>query len=300
VTATTHTEIYRRLQGQMRPARFSALPLWRARVHVALKRKLPLLILFVPPWISGVVFSFIVYTKFTLEQGMGSPVPGPAAMMVTAVTTQMIQVHDQIVQFASVSRIFALLVIAWFGAGLICEDKRAGAHLLYFSRPLTRFDYFLGHLLTACTFGAFVTIGPVLMICSVAVFSSPDYVFLREKWDVIAGAIGYAMLNVAVISMIVLGVSAVAARRTYAIAGVFAFVLGSDAVGVILSTVQRDRDWSMCGVLMNLRRMADWMTTANQSRYDWSPWYSLAILGGIAALAAVVIARRLRRLEVVA
>lgn len=301
MTATTHTEIYRKLQGQLKPARFHALPLWRARVHVAMKRKLPLLLFFVPPWISGIVFSFVVYTKFTLEAGLDSPIGGgPANMMVSAVAGQLIQVHDQIVMFTYVSRIFALLAITWFGAGLICEDKRAGAHLLYFSRPLTRLDYFLAHFATAFTFGAIVSIGPVLMICFVAVFSSPDYVFLTEKWNVILGAFGYAVINVSVLSMVVLGISSIASRKTYALAGVFAFLLGTDAIGMMLSTVQRDRDWSMIGVMMNFRRLADWMMSANQSRFEWNGWISLAILVGLALASGWIVLRRLRKLEVVA
>jgi len=300
VTATTHTEIYRRLQGSLQPARFRAGPLWRARLGVALKPKLPLLILFVPPWISGVVFSFVVYTKFTLEQGLDSPIAGPASSMISAVADRLIQVHDQIVMFAYVSRLFALLSITWFGSGLICEDARAGAHLLYFSRPLSRLDYFLAHFATAFTFGAFVTIGPIFMICLVAVYSSPEYAFLTEKWQVIVGALGYACFNVTVVTMIVLAVSALATRKTYALAGVFALVLGSDALGMLLSTAQRDLDWSMVGILMNFRRLADWWMSANQSRFEWSGWYTLAIFGGIVLAAGAVVARRLRRLEVVA
>lgn len=303
MTATTHTEIYRKLQGGLTPARFPALPLWRARLHVAFKRKLPLLLLFVPPWISGIVFSFVVYSKFTIEQGLGSPIAGgagAAGSMVAAIAGQLIQVHDQIVLFTHVSRVFALLAITWFGAGLVCEDQRAGAHLLYFSRPLSRFDYFLGHFLTVFTFGAFVTVGPVALIGLVAVFSSPDYAFLTEKWDVLLGALGYALVNVTVLSLIALGVSSLAARKTYALAGVFAFVLGSDALGAMLSVVQRERDWSMVGVMMNMRRLADWMMSANQSRFEWSPYYTVAILAALALLAASVTLRRLRRLEIVA
>lgn len=301
MTASTHTEIYRKLQGAPQPARVNAFPLWKARVRVALKRKLPLLLLFVPPWISAIVFSFVVYTKFTLEQGLGSPIgSGAAGMMVSAVATQILQVQDQIVLFAKVSFAFALLCVTWFGAGLICEDRRAGAHLLYFSRPLTRFDYFLAHFLTAFTFGAFVTILPVVLICTVAVFSSPEYVFLTEKWSVITGALGYAVINVCVMSMIVLAISALASRKTYALGGVFAVVVGSEVLGKMLSVVQRDRDWSMLGVMMNLHRLADWMTSANQSRFDWNPWFSVAIVSGIALTCAWIVLRRLRKLEVVA
>ena len=67
MTATTHTEIYRRFEGKLEPARPAFVPLYRARLRLAFKRKLPLLLLFVPPWISGIVFSFVVYARFAVE-----------------------------------------------------------------------------------------------------------------------------------------------------------------------------------------------------------------------------------------
>ena len=99
-----------------------------------------------------------------------------------AFSDRLIQVHEQVVHFLRVSRAFALLALSWYAAGLICDDRRAGAHLLYFSRPLTRRDYQLAQLATAATFGLRAVLWPALLILSIAVFSSPDYSFLRQKW----------------------------------------------------------------------------------------------------------------------
>lgn len=165
---------------------------------------------------------------------------------------------------------------------------------------MSRFAYFGGHFLTIASFGAMVTVGPVLLIGLVAVFSSPEYSFLFEKWNVLLGALGYAAINVLVLSMIALGISATSSRKSYALAGVFAFVLGSDAVGGMMRATQSDSDWGMLGVMSNLRRMAEWLMSANRTTYDWNPWYSVAILGGLVLASGLLIARRLRRLEVVA
>jgi ABC-type transport system involved in multi-copper enzyme maturation permease subunit len=314
VTATTHTEIYRRFKGELEPARPAFVTLYQARLRLTMKKKLPLLILLVPPWISGIVFSFLAYTKFTVESGSALPGMSPATALGGSFMGNLIQVHSLIVTFTHVSRVFALLAITWYGAGLICEDRRAGAHLLYFSRPLTRLDYFLAHYATACTFGAIVVLGPALLICLVAVFSSPDYSFLTDKWDVIVGAVGYSLINVAVLSLVVLAVSSLSSRKTYALAGVFGLVLGSDAIGLAMSALQRDRDFGMMGLLVNFRRLADWLMNASatwsplagpmmnapRTGFDWNGWWSVLILGCISLVAAATIANRLRRMEVVA
>ena len=75
--AATHTEIYRPFKGGLARGGWRWLPLARSTLRNALKRKLPLL-LFVPPAIATVIFSFVVYAKFVLESG-GNPVPGTPA-----------------------------------------------------------------------------------------------------------------------------------------------------------------------------------------------------------------------------
>ena len=68
----------------------------------------------------------------------------------------------------------------------------------------------------------------------------------------------------------------------------------------MLRATQGDSDWGMLGVMSNLRRMAEWLMSANRTMFDWNPWFSVAILGGLVLASGLLIARRLRRLEVVA
>ena len=300
MSATTHTEIYRRFKGALEPARPAFKPLYDARLRLASKRKLPMLLLFVPPWISGIVYSFLVYTKFTVESGGVVTGLSPAAAIGGAFMGSLIEVHRLIVSFTIVSIFFALLAITWYGAGLICEDRRAGAHLLYFSRPLTRRDYLLAHYATACTFGLMAVLLPCLLICLVAVFSSPEYSFLTKKWDVILGAIAYSFIFVAVTSLIVLAVSSLSARKTYALAAVFALFAGTQALGMAMWALQRDSDYLLFSLPSNFFRLAGWLLSRPDSMLDWNPWYTVAVLGGLSLGSLLVIAGRLRRMEVVA
>lgn len=297
--AITHTEIYRRFDGQLRSRGLRFLPLCLAGIRVATRKKLPLLLFYAPVAISGIVFSFLVYTKFTLEADLESAQPGMGGV-IAAAAGQMVQVHEQIVIASSVMRVFALLVIAWFGAGLIAEDKRMGAHLLYFSRPMTRLDYFLGHFSTVGFFGLLAVLAPGLLICLVATFSSPDYAFLKQEWDVILATVGYSLLYVVVLSTFVLAASSMVRRKAFALAGVFGFVVGTQAVGGVIAQLKRDKDFMMLGLWNNFQRVGDWMFGARQPIFDWDPKYSLIILGGFFALCLALCAFRIKRLEVVA
>lgn len=296
---STHEELYRPFKGELRPARWRFLPLYRAQMAVATKRKLPLLILFFGPAMTGIIVSFMVYMRFSLEEtGAAGPIAG--AGLAGQFAAQLLEVHNLIIYSMKVVRFFALLAMAWYGAGLICEDRRAGAHLLYFARPITRADYLLAHFLTAFTFGCAAVLAPGLLICLVAVFNSPGFIFLTEKWDVIVATIGYSLLFVVVLSALILAVSALSKRKSYALASVFAVFMGTVALGGALSALMRKRDFWMVSLASHFERVADWWLGASRSMHRWDPWWSLGVLLGLTALSLAVVAWRVRRMEVVA
>lgn len=299
MTSTTHTEIYRRMRGELRSRAVRWWPLFIADIRAAQRKKLPLLLLFSLPTIAGVVFSFVVYAKYTLESGNVPGVGEPAARGVAMAVGSMLEVRTQIAQFNIQCAIFALLVIAWFGAGMIAEDKRAGAHLLYFSRPLTRLDYFVGHFLSVCTMGLCAVLAPGLMICIVATFTSPDFAFLKDDWELVLATIGYSLLFVSTLSALVLAVSSLASRKAFALVATFALLLGSTAVGGALRGMKQDEDYFMASLNFNFQRIGDWMFD-KESVFDWDPAYSLWIVCGVMLASLLVCALRLRRLEVVA
>jgi ABC-2 type transport system permease protein len=298
--ATTNTEIYRRFQGgvQTRVPRF--LVLARANVRTALRRKLAL-VLFVPPAIATVIFSFIVYSKFALEAGLGAgPIAGPGVSAVAAYAGQLIEVRGQIVQFNLAMSLFSLLVLAWYGAGLIAEDVRLGAHLLYFSRPLTRFDYLAGKFGVAAFFGALAVLAPGLVICTVASFASPQWSFLKNEGEVVLHTIAFALVWTAVMPSVVLAISALVRRKTFALAGIFGFFMVPQAIATLVAELQRDGSWLMLSPLGNLRRVAGaifGVRTMLGRSLDWDPVWSWLVLSGLALVSWIVLFARARRME---
>ena len=315
--ATTHTEIYRLFEGELKPRAMRYFPLFLAQVRVRQKKKLPLLLLYAPPAIATIVFSFVVYSMFSLEAQMDGESSGPnpladpkaalAVAMARGVAQQLLEVRSQIVEANLVLQGFSMLAIAWFGAGLISEDRRLGAHLLYFSRPMTKLDYFLGHFLTVSYFGLLSVLVPTLVICLVATFSSPEFSFLREEWDVIPASIAHALLTVALLASITLAISCVVKRKAFALVGLFGMFAGAEIAGAVLSKMTDDDRFLMLDPWNHLLRIGDWMLSIKSrpsdlvrdtaTQFDWSPYLSLGVVGGLIALALGVCWFRLRKLE---
>lgn len=304
--ATTHTEVYRRYGGTLTPPRWSFLALAASGVRVALKSRWPLL-LYAPALIATVIFGFIVYAKFSLEQGVtpsalggGSGEANPGVAMVGSMASRMIEVRDTIVGAIFALGLFSVLLVAWYGAGLVCEDRRLGAHLLYFSRPLSITNYVLGKLLVVGAFVLASVLVPGLVICTVAVFSSPDWSFLREQGQVILQVILYSIVHTLVLSSLVLAISTIASRRIFALIGTVGFFLFTQVVGMLLSFLQKDGRWMAFGPLANLRRVAAstfGMERVPGFRLNWPAELSWWTLAGMLIACWILIVARVRRME---
>ena len=76
--ASTHTEIYRRFGGERQGGAHAILALARTGIKAGFRRKWPLL-LYAPPLMATIVFSFVIYAKFAVESG-ANPMTGAAGV----------------------------------------------------------------------------------------------------------------------------------------------------------------------------------------------------------------------------
>lgn len=305
--AEANLEVYRPFTGTLQEHPRAPIALWRAGLRVAFRRRLALLLLLAPPVIATVIFSFVVYTRYALEQGTtpdalgGSGVIGQmAGTMVKDMAAEALAVRRQIVLFHLSLSAFSLLLVAWYGAGLIAEDRRVGAHLLLFARPLSRSGYVLGRFLTVATFGALGAIAPTLVVCTVATFASPDWSFLRQEGDVVVKAVLYGIAWVVSTSALVLAVSSLATRKAFALAGTFGLVLGLSAIAGLLANLQREWAWRALSPAMSWARIANEVFDVREVRSRWDADLAYLSVSVLFALSIAVIAWRVRRMEAVA
>ena len=301
--AEAHLEVYRRFQGRFEEPRWRFWPILASGLHVALKQKKALLFLYAPIAIATIVFSVIVYAKFVIE-GL-QPVEGPTmeqmAMQAIAAARigDVLEVVTWMIEFNKVMGFAALLLVSWFASGLLCEDKKAGAHQLYFARPITRLDYFLGKFAVASFFSLCAMLVPMLVISLVAAVTSPEWSFVRQQWDVFPRAIGFSAVWTTTIVSLVLLASSLAPRRSFAMIGVFAVMFLSEAVSGILGNLVDER-FLVIGIVNDLNALCyhffDKPVVGPPVSAGWA-WGGVLVTVGFSWL---VIAARIRRLEVVA
>jgi ABC-type transport system involved in multi-copper enzyme maturation permease subunit len=300
VKASTHTEVYRKFEGELRARPMRALILARAAVRIAFKRKLPALLFYTPIGIACVIFSFQVYFVFSVKGGEAANTL-QGAMMGDAISEILGNTVENIFQFLQQSAKFVLLVMVWYGSGLINEDRRLGANQLYFSRPLRRLDYIAGKFLATAWFGCLALVLPCLIICMVAAISSPDWSFLTEEWETIPQVIVFGLLWVATMSLVVLTVSSITHRRSHAIVGAAGLVYGASTFATVLHHALDDGRASILNLFANMERVGESIfgVTLIRDRVV-STESSLAALGVLWVVCLFILTERVRKLEVVA
>lgn len=141
-----------------------------------------------------------------------------------------------------------VLVIGLVAPPLISTDVRSRAFLLYFSRPLTRFQYIFGKFMTVATFVSLVLLLPQLLLYLFAVLLSPDISVVAYTWDL---PIRCVVMFVAVATpaiLLALMLSSLTVETRFATFGWFAIWI----FGLVAFIVMRNTSQDVSGIVLRL------------------------------------------------
>ncbi|MDG1051712.1 MAG: hypothetical protein P8M11_04100 [Planctomycetota bacterium] len=301
--ATTHAEVYRRFEGKLRSRPLRPLTLAWSGIRVAFKKKLPILLLFIIPGIFTIVISFMVQLKFEAEAGVLTDMAGmePSAQTMTVaalLSSQLGEVESLIFQLLSQMQFFVVLIMGWYGSGLIAEDRKLRANLLYFARPMSRFTYATGKLLTVMFWGSAAVVVPVSVVCAVASLTSPEWSFLTDRWPTILKLELYALLWVAFHGILVLAISSLTDRRNRALGGLFILYFLTLAGAEAMAGLMSGQGWRLLSIPNNFSRIFDSLFDRSTPSIGWNLEASLWVLGLITFACIAILARQTRKLEV--
>ena len=190
---------------------------------------------------------------------------------------------------------FVTLLASTVGAGLIADDVHTNALTLYLSRPITHVDYLIAKGAILGTLVILITILPLFIAALLAGLLS------FVSWGVALAAMGWAVVLGLVLAgfftTVPLLLSSLTPRKAYAAAGVFAISLGLALTAGILAGATGQPS------LLYLSPWEDFLAVARAGYgvpvgpIDWPG--ALAILVGVAVLAAFFAYLRMRSMEVV-
>lgn len=144
--------------------------------------------------------------------------------------------------FFKVEMVFIMLLVVVAGPGLISRDLRFNSLPLYFARPLTRLDYFLGKLGVIGALVGAVAVGPAVFAYIVGACFSLDLSIVGDTYPILLASIAYGLVVTLSMGTLMLALSSLSKRSLYvgiAFAGMW---LISGSVGEILWGIGRASD----------------------------------------------------------
>ena len=194
---------------------------------------------------------------------------------------------------------FTMFVAIFGGAGLVANDLRTGAILVYLSRPLTRRDYVFGKLGVLMALNLGVTLAPALALYAAALALAPE---LFWKWSLawIGPAILAESLAISlVMGLLVLAVSALSRSARVAGLAFFGLLMGLDVARGILYALYRRPETALLSMQANLRSLAATLFGMTETALS-VPWpYPAMVLAAACVGCALVLRSRVRAVEIV-
>ena len=212
---------YRRFEGP-RTSRFRrSFAIARTAAGLLLRRRSFLLLLAVC-WAPAVVRAAQIYVARQFPQA-------PEFFTITPGTWR--EFLGQQVRFLPV-----VLVTLATGASAIASDFASGAFTIYLSKPISRFDYFLGKAMPIAGAVSAVTLAPALALLFLHLSLAPDFRLLREAPWLPLAVTAYSLFLALYFTLSVLAVSSLCRSGRVAGAGFAALVFGSDIVARLLTS----------------------------------------------------------------
>jgi ABC-2 type transport system permease protein len=194
---------------------------------------------------------------------------------------------------------FTMFIAIFGGAGLIANDLRTGAILVYLSRPLTRRDYVLGKLGVLLILNLAVTLAPALALYAVALALAPE---LFWKWELawIGPAVVIQSMAIAlVMGLVTLAISALSRSARVAGLSFFGLLVGLEVVRGILHALYRRPETALLSLQADLRSLGVTLFGLSE-RAVTLPWaYPVAILAAVCAGCLLVLRSCVRAVEIV-
>jgi ABC-2 type transport system permease protein len=129
---------------------------------------------------------------------------------------------------------FIMLLVVIVGPNLVSRDLRYNALPLYFSRPLTRLDYFLGKLGIIAALVAAVAVVPAVAAYMLGICFSLDLGVIRDTWRLLPASVLYGLVIVFSAGTLMLALSSLSRRSLYVgIAWIGLWVISSAVAGVL-------------------------------------------------------------------
>jgi ABC-2 type transport system permease protein len=153
---------------------------------------------------------------------------------------------------------FVMVLVLLVGPDLISKDIRFNALPLYLSRPVRRWEYFLGKFGVIAFFTLLVTAAPAVVAWIFGALFSLSLEAIREVLPLLFGSILISLVITVSAGLLMLALSSLSRNSRYVSMMFFAFWLLTNMMSGALYGILRTEDWPMAvSYTRNLQRLEE-------------------------------------------
>jgi ABC-2 type transport system permease protein len=280
-----HDLSYQRWNGP-RVERSAAWILGRGQLRALLRRR-PVRFALSASLVLTLAWGAAIYLESQLSR------LGPLAKLAGGLSIDTAAFH----RFLTVQRLLHwLLCVA--AADAIALDRRHRALQILLARPVRKRDYVIGKAGGIAVVLALASWIPALVLVLFKIAVRADVAWLASDPYLIPGVLGYGTVLMLAATLVTLGVSSLSNSPRQASGQMFAFLAVSEAVSAVLAALTGRDGWRALSVSADLDQMASWFFGLERA-HDFPPQLAALALAGIVLVAAGVLARSVRAVQVV-
>jgi ABC-type transport system involved in multi-copper enzyme maturation permease subunit len=235
---------YQHWKGPLSGHAWRWLAIARNGVRVQMKNRF-LRLLMIAAWLPALVLVVAVALWGLLERHSAG-VLALASQFLPPEMLQQPQTYRQTVwtlmysTFFKTEMFFLMLLAVLAGPGLISRDLRFNALPLYFARPLTRLDYFLGKLGVIGALVAFVAVVPAVFAYVIGLCFFFELRVVKDTYTVLLASVAIGLVLTLSIGTLMLALSSLSRRSLYVGIAWAGLWIISGSVGGILTGIHQD------------------------------------------------------------
>jgi len=194
---------------------------------------------------------------------------------------------------------FTILLSIFGASGLVANDLRTGAILVYLSRPLTQRDYIAGKLLVPLALNLAVTLVPGLVLYLAGVALAPEQYLKWDLWWLAPAVVVHAIAVSLVVSLVVLAISSLSRSARVAGLGFVGLVFGLEMVRLVLQNGFNRKEAVLLSLQADLQALGVALFGVVDRQLDIFWGWPLLVLGVVSLGCLAILRSRVRAVEIV-
>ena len=194
---------------------------------------------------------------------------------------------------------FTILLSIFGASGLVANDLRTGAILVYLSRPLTQRDYIAGKLLVPLALNLAVTLVPGLVLYLAGVALAPEQYLKWDLWWIAPAVVAHAVAVSLVVGLVVLAISSLSRSARVAGLGFVGLVFGLEMIRLVLQNGFNRKEAVLLSLQADLQALGVALFGVVDRQLDIFWGWPLLVLGLVSLGCLAILRSRVRAVEIV-